>query len=134
MHSNVLLSASIWKSQSSCRQQKPCTNTSGGVPPPARTKCTRLLLDCRAMRRDELLLEMRRRRLVVAEFQAVGAVTRGERFQPSGEVLHLGERRLCRNLHQPGPRRVGALDMPSMAGELAGDVAHLAFGRGDLDV
>ena len=82
----------------------------------------------RLVRGDELLLQLRRRGLVVAEFQAVRAVARGQRFQPRREMLKPGERRRGLDLHESGARRVGALDLAAMAGKFARDVAHAVFG------
>src|SRR4029078_5279501 len=77
---------------------------------------------------------LRRRRLVVAELEAVGAVARGERLEPRREMLELRERRLRRDLPRAGPRRVRALDLAAVAGELAGDIAHLFLRHDDVDV
>src|SRR3954451_18107393 len=93
-----------------------------------------LHLRMRLVRGGELLLQLRRRGLVVAEFEAVRAVAGGERLEPRREMLQLGERRLRRDLYDARPRRVGALDLPAVPGELAGDVAHLLLGRVDVDV
>src|SRR5258708_12026604 len=87
-----------------------------------------------AVRGDELLLELRRRGLVVAELEAVRAVARGERLEACRKVLELRERRLRRDLHGAGTRRVRALDLPAVPGQLAGDVAHLGLRRDDVDI
>ena len=65
-----------------------------------------LFLDCRAVRRDQLLLQLRRRGLVMAELQAIGAVAGGDRFEPRRKMLELGERRLRGDLHQARTRRI----------------------------
>src|SRR5688572_21771281 len=100
-----------WACQSSRPQAKPCTNRSGGVPRPCRTKFKSFFGVRRPVRRGELLLKLRRRRLVVAELHAVGAVPGGERLEARREVLELRERRLGHDLHRSGPRRIGTLDL-----------------------
>src|SRR5262245_42609528 len=110
----------------------------GSAPPGSdeihRTTLPLLFGLCGPVGRRELLLELRRRRFVVAEFHAVGAVPGGQRFQPRREMLELGKRRLRRDLDGPGTRRIGALDLAAVPGELARDVAHLRLRRDDLDV
>src|SRR3954464_2439025 len=103
MTSLVLEKKSSCERQSAWVHAKPWTKRSGGAPPPASTKGIRLLrFGLRLVRGGELLLELRRRRLVMAELHAVGAVPRRERFQPRREVLELGERRLRRDLDGSG--------------------------------
>src|SRR3954467_11231320 len=87
-------------------------------------------LGVRLMGRRELLLQLRRRRLVVTELEAVRAMAGGDRFPPRREVLELWERRLRGNLHDAGARRIRPLDLAGMTGELAGDGAHLLLRRG----
>src|SRR5688572_6062875 len=100
------------------------TKTRAGLPLPARMKCmansNRALTPIsksgsepelffgvqRLVGGDQLLLELRRRGLVVAELHAVGAVAGGERLEARREVLQLGERRLRRDLHGAGARGV----------------------------
>ena len=107
----------------------------GGAPCPARTKCIVLVrFGLRLVRGDQLLLQLRRRRLVVAELEIVRTPTRGDRLETRREMLELGERSLGRDLHQPRSRRVGSLDLAAVSGELARDVTHLRFWRFDLDV
>src|SRR5687768_7181893 len=130
----AFLKCSICACQSSRLHAKPCTNTIGGPPTPARTKFRLLFGVRRPMCGGELLLKLRRRRLVVAELHAVGAVPGGERLQARREMLELRERRLRHDLHGSRPRRIRALDLSAVPRELARDVAHLRLGRDDLDV
>src|SRR5438477_12194517 len=64
----------------------------------------------------ELLLQVRRRRIVMRERHRPSRVAGGHRFQPSGIAVELRKRRLAVDRERSRLKRLGARDLPSASG------------------